>query len=111
MRLAASRTFCTAGNNRLISTPIMAITTSNSISVNALRQALVPFDIAGSLPGGLNPTIHCATAALALNPDPTLNRLPSLNPPLNLSPHSIDCDESSFPLQHKSMNVPIDILA
>src|SRR5262249_12418414 len=38
MRLAASRTFWTAGNNRAIKAPMMAMTTSNSISVNAGRQ-------------------------------------------------------------------------
>src|ERR1043165_8362825 len=34
MRRAASRAACTAGNNRATSTPIMAITTSNSTRVN-----------------------------------------------------------------------------
>ena len=33
MRLADSRTFCTAGSSRPTSIPIMAMTTSNSISV------------------------------------------------------------------------------
>src|SRR5438132_464000 len=37
MRAAASRTFCTAGSNRPIRTAMMAITTSNSISVKAVR--------------------------------------------------------------------------
>src|SRR5262249_26324144 len=37
MRLAASRTFCTAGSKRPINTAMMAITTSSSISVNADR--------------------------------------------------------------------------
>jgi hypothetical protein len=32
--LAASRTFCTAGSNNATSTPMMAITTNNSIRVN-----------------------------------------------------------------------------
>ena len=32
-RRAASRAACTAGNSRAISTPMMAMTTSNSISV------------------------------------------------------------------------------
>src|SRR5262245_31689125 len=36
MRLAASRIFCTAGNSRPIKTAMIAITTSNSISVKAL---------------------------------------------------------------------------
>ena len=35
MRAAASRTFCTAGNSKASKTPTMAITTSNSRSVNA----------------------------------------------------------------------------
>ena len=39
MRLAASRTFCTAGTNRPTNTAMMAITTSNSISVKAERLA------------------------------------------------------------------------
>jgi len=34
VRLAASRTFCTAGNSNEINTPMMAITTSSSIRVN-----------------------------------------------------------------------------
>src|SRR3954447_6594745 len=37
MRLAASRTFCTAGTSRAINTPMIAITTRSSISVKALR--------------------------------------------------------------------------
>src|SRR5207244_3402331 len=35
---AASRTFCTAGSSRPISTAMMAITTSSSMSVNARRR-------------------------------------------------------------------------
>src|SRR2546421_7082533 len=38
VRLAASRTFCTAGSKRPIRTAMMAMTTSNSISVNAERR-------------------------------------------------------------------------
>src|SRR5262249_3036799 len=38
MRLAASRTFWTAGSSRPIRTAMMARTTSNSISVNAVRS-------------------------------------------------------------------------
>jgi hypothetical protein len=38
MRLAASRTFCTGGNNIPMSTAMMAITTKSSISVNALAK-------------------------------------------------------------------------
>src|SRR4051812_46744319 len=37
MRLAASRTFWTAGSSSPINTPMMAMTTSSSISVNACR--------------------------------------------------------------------------
>src|SRR5262245_56793508 len=37
VRLAASRTFCTAGSSRPIRTAMMAITTSNSISVKPSR--------------------------------------------------------------------------
>src|SRR5438094_2521780 len=37
-RLAASRIFWTAGSKRAISTPMIAITTSNSIRVNAGRD-------------------------------------------------------------------------
>src|SRR5262245_31163047 len=36
--LAASRTFCTAGKINAIKTPMMAITTSSSISVNAVLR-------------------------------------------------------------------------
>src|SRR5262249_542552 len=38
MRAAASRTFCTAGSRRPIRMAMMAITTSNSISVRANRR-------------------------------------------------------------------------
>src|SRR5262245_32151577 len=38
MRAAASRTFWTAGSKRPMRTAMIAITTSNSISVNALRD-------------------------------------------------------------------------
>src|SRR5580698_339655 len=38
MRPAASRTFCTAGNNKPTRTAMIAITTNNSIRVNALRR-------------------------------------------------------------------------
>src|SRR5262249_7538457 len=37
MRLAASRTFCTAGSNRPIRMAMIAITTNNSIKVKARR--------------------------------------------------------------------------
>src|SRR5579871_4578435 len=37
MRLAASRTFCTAGSSNPIKTAMMAMTTSSSIKVNAAR--------------------------------------------------------------------------
>src|SRR5262249_11469588 len=39
MRLAASRTFCTAGSNRLMRMAMMAMTTSSSMSVKALRRS------------------------------------------------------------------------
>src|SRR5687768_10708427 len=39
MRLAASRTFCTAGKSSAIKTAMMAITTNNSISVKPIRRA------------------------------------------------------------------------
>src|SRR5438045_5732954 len=38
MRLAASRTFCTAGSSRPISTPMIAMTTSSSIKVKPDRR-------------------------------------------------------------------------
>src|SRR5207253_2303366 len=38
VRAAASRTFCTAGRSRPISTAMMAMTTSSSISVKACRR-------------------------------------------------------------------------
>src|SRR6516165_9147021 len=37
VRAAASRTFCTAGRSRPMSTAMMAITTNSSISVKAVR--------------------------------------------------------------------------
>src|SRR5437764_15439979 len=37
-RAAASRTFCTAGRSKPMSTAMMAMTTSSSISVNADRR-------------------------------------------------------------------------
>jgi len=47
MALEASLTFCTAGNNNPISIAIIAITTSNSIRVNALyrkvKEALIDY--------------------------------------------------------------------
>jgi hypothetical protein len=46
-RRAASRACWTAGSNRPTSTPMMAITTSNSISVNA---CLGRFEIAAKTP-------------------------------------------------------------
>jgi hypothetical protein len=43
-RRAASRADCTAGNSKAIKIPMIAITTSNSTSVNPLRRAaLKPF--------------------------------------------------------------------
>ena len=51
IRRAASRTACTAGNSNATSTPIMAITTSNSTSVNplAFRHGNAPFSPAASV--------------------------------------------------------------
>jgi hypothetical protein len=46
IRLAASRTFCTAGTSRPTNIAMMAITTSNSISVNPKRlreQAFIEY--------------------------------------------------------------------
>src|SRR5438876_10436801 len=40
MRLAASRTFCTAGKSSPTKTPMMAFTTSSSMSVKALSSRL-----------------------------------------------------------------------
>jgi hypothetical protein len=37
LRWAASRTFCTAGKSSATRTPMMAITTSSSMRVNAIR--------------------------------------------------------------------------
>jgi len=45
MRLAASRTFCTAGKSKPTSTPMMAMTTNSSISVKPRRRG----DISHSL--------------------------------------------------------------
>src|ERR1700730_18383842 len=39
VRLAASRTFCTAGSNKAIKTPMMAMTTSNSMRVKPTLRA------------------------------------------------------------------------
>src|SRR5436305_10194138 len=41
MRAAASRTFCTAGTSRPIRMAMIAITTSNSMSVNARRERTI----------------------------------------------------------------------
>src|SRR5713101_6521458 len=40
-RLAASRTFCTAGSSRPIKITMIAMTTSNSISVKAMRRRMI----------------------------------------------------------------------
>jgi hypothetical protein len=42
MRLAASRTFWTAGNSKPMSTAMMPMTTSSSISVKPLRGVALP---------------------------------------------------------------------
>jgi hypothetical protein len=41
MRPAAARTFCTAGNSNPMSVPMIAMTTSSSMSVNALRLRMI----------------------------------------------------------------------
>jgi hypothetical protein len=41
IRAAASRTFCTAGSNSPINTAMIAITTSNSISVKPRRTTVL----------------------------------------------------------------------
>src|SRR5207244_8629356 len=43
MRLAASRTLCTVGKSRAISTATMAITTRSSTKLKALRLTMLPF--------------------------------------------------------------------
>src|SRR2546426_12828109 len=40
MRLAASRTLCTAGSSRPIKTAMIAMTTSSSMSVKAVRRCM-----------------------------------------------------------------------
>src|SRR5438874_1413503 len=50
-RLAASRTFWTAGSNRPIRTAIMAITTSSSIRVKPRRASDLPGDMVYLLRG------------------------------------------------------------
>ena len=42
MRLADSRTFCTAGTSKPTKTAMMAITTSSSMSVKPLRFVVMP---------------------------------------------------------------------
>src|SRR3979490_873597 len=49
VRLAASRTFCTAGSKSAMSTPIIAITTRSSISVKPIRRVNHDFFIIDSL--------------------------------------------------------------
>ena len=46
--MAASRTFCTAGNSKPIRTARIAITTSNSISVNARLLEYMAEHVPGS---------------------------------------------------------------
>jgi hypothetical protein len=40
-RLAASRADCTAGNNSATNTPMIEMTTNNSINVNPLRRGVL----------------------------------------------------------------------
>src|SRR6516225_6200260 len=56
IRLAASRTLCTAGRSSPTKTAIIAITTSNSISVNALRLCMK------CLPGVLQSSVRPSLA-------------------------------------------------
>jgi hypothetical protein len=58
MRLAASRTFCTAGSKRPIRMPMIAITTSSSINVNAVR---VPWRVMTS--SGTSPSARSVSAS------------------------------------------------
>jgi len=53
VRAAAPRTFCTAGSSNPISTAMMAITTSNSISVNAGRRAGGRWESMAGVPGAV----------------------------------------------------------
>src|SRR5690242_17617100 len=46
IRLAAARTFWTAGSKRLITTAMMAMTTSNSISVKPVRRVCIEGSLA-----------------------------------------------------------------
>src|SRR5436309_1915336 len=55
MRLAASRTFWTAGSSRPIRIAIIAITTSSSISVNARRDGDTGRGSFRRMPGGVGP--------------------------------------------------------
>src|SRR3954454_7011281 len=56
-RAAASRTFWTAGSNRPIRMAMMAMTTSNSMSVNAVRRKGC-LRLAGGRPGGGEHEFH-----------------------------------------------------
>src|SRR5262249_39479022 len=79
VRAAASRTFCTAGKSRPMSTAMMAITTSNSMRVNALRWEVagedLPLRIAQVLRGAwlnsprLGPTCGCPARTRHIDPD------------------------------------------
>src|SRR5438128_9916602 len=59
-RLAASRTFCTAGINRAISTPMIAMTTNNSIKVNPLLRDDGPMFSSRNGPTLRNPLFSAA---------------------------------------------------
>src|SRR5262245_34047363 len=63
VRLAASRTFCTAGNRSETRTPMMAITTSSSIKVKARRWVRAHMRYAPSEPG--HPLIHPDSKAIS----------------------------------------------
>src|SRR5579884_3825997 len=80
IRDAASRTFWTAGRSRPIRMAMMAITTSNSMSVNARREARDPSlmaqpsgqqEMAERQPFRLEPW-QCEQAIIYRGPEPTL---------------------------------------
>src|SRR5437867_3294524 len=66
IRLAASRTFCTAGKSRPIRTAIMAMTTNSSISVKAVRSCLGKWVMAVATP--LHSCQACAWQSVAKTP-------------------------------------------
>src|SRR5207244_4496213 len=74
IRAAASRTFCTAGSSRPIRMAMIAITTSNSISVNAdrrIRDMNGPPSARETIDESINPTSDVAIVANALKSEHT----------------------------------------